>query len=124
MFKDDIIISPYEVRNEDLYIRIEQNKDGTCKYNCWNGGVKSGIPNLMIRNGHREIWHEIGFLDYNKWISFDESSPLGERYTFTNNGYNYLYETGWRKGETLERLIVYAPNGDVVYSNDLDTVNQ
>lgn len=124
MFKDDTIMSPYEVRNEDFYIRIEQNKDGTCTYKCWNGGIKSGVPNLMIRNGHREMWHELGFVDYNKWVSFDESSPLGERYTFTNNGYTYLYETGWRKGETLERLIVYAPNGDVVYSNDFDTVNQ
>ena len=124
MFKDVTIMSPYEIRNKDFYIRIEQNKDGTCTYKCWNGGIKSGVPNLTIRNGRRELWDELGFQDYNKWISFDEYTPLGERYTFTNNGYSYLYETGWRKGETLERLIVYAPNGDVVYSNDFDTVNQ
>lgn len=123
-FRDVSIMKPYEVKNKDYYIRIEQKKDGTCTYKCWNGGVKSGIPDLIIQNGHREMWHELGFLDYNEWISLDEYTPLGERYTFTNNGYSYLYETGWRKGEALERLIVYAPNGYVVYSNDFDTVNQ
>lgn len=43
-FRDITIIELYEVKNKDYYIRIEQNKDGSSIYRCWNGGRKVGAP--------------------------------------------------------------------------------
>lgn len=122
IFKDVTIMSPYEVKNEDFYIRIEQNIDGTCTYKCWNGGHKSGTPNLTIRNGRRELWDEVGFCNYNEWISLDAHTPLGERYTFTNNGYTYQYETGWWKGHQYEDLNVFNSKGHLIYSREFKDV--
>lgn len=121
-FRDVTIMNPYEVKNKDYYIRIEQNKDGGCVYRCWNGGRKVGKPSLTIRNGHREVWSELGFLDYDRWISSDESTILGERYTFVNNGYVYQYMTGLYKGHVYEGLDVYNPNGVLIYSKDFEKV--
>ena len=116
-FKDVTLMSPYEVKNNDYYIRIEQEQDGSCIYRCWNGGEKIGKPALTISNGKRRVWDEANYYDYNKCIEFDDSTPLlGEEYRFENNGYEYRYSSGWRKGRTYEDLDVYAPNGDIIYS--------
>lgn len=123
-FRDVTIMKPYEVKNKDYYIRIEQRKDGSCTYKCWNGGIRSGEPNLTIYGGTRERLHELGFMNYDEWISLDEYQPLGERYTFTNNGYVYQYMTGWDKGHMYEDLNVYNPNGTLIYSKDFDIVSQ
>ena len=119
-FRDVTIMNPYEVKNKDYYIRIEQNKDGSCTYKCWNGGIKSGKPSLTIYGGTRELWYELGFMNYDEWISLDAYQPLGERYTFTNNGYVYQYMTGWYKGHMYEDLEVYNPKGNIVYSNEFN----
>ena len=123
-FRDVTIMAPYEVKNKDYYIRIEQNKDGCCTYKCWNGGIKSGKPNLTIGGGTREFWHELGFMNYDRWISMDAYPVLGERFTFTNNGYVYQYMTGWYKGHLYEDLNVYNPNGILIYSKVFDVVSQ
>lgn len=122
-FKDVTIMGTYEAKNKDYYIRIEQNKDGSCTYTCWNGGKKSGKPSLIIRGGFRELWHELGFVDYDRWISLDEYLPLGERYIFRNNEYVYQYMTGWYKGHMYEDLYVYNPQGHLIYSMDFEKVD-
>lgn len=119
-FRDISMMNPYEVKNKDYYIRIEQNKDGSCTYKCWNGGIKSGKPNITIGGGTREFWHELGFMDYDRWILMDEYPVLGERFTFTNNGYVYQYMTGWYKGHMYEDLDVYNPSGDLIYSKEFE----
>lgn len=121
-YVDSTIMSPLEVRNDKFFIRIEQDADGDCTYMCWNGGKKSGNPTLTIRNGKREIWDEIEIHDFNKWISFDEYKPLGEKYSFENNGYKYQYMSGWLRGRTYEDLEVYNPKGDLVYSGHFEPV--
>ncbi len=60
IFRDVTIMEPYEVKNKDYYIRIEQNKDGSCTYKCWNGGIKSGKPSLTIHGGTRKFWYAMG----------------------------------------------------------------
>lgn len=122
-FKDDTLMSPLEMKNSDYYIRIEQEQDGSCTYRCWNGGEKIGKPALIIRNGKRIVWDEVDYYDYNKCIEFDDSTPLlGEEYRFENNGYEYRYSSGWRKGRTYEDLYVYSPNGDIIYSKKFNKV--
>lgn len=116
LFVDATIMSPLEFRNDKFFIRIEQDEDGSCIYKCWNGGIKNGPQILTIRNGKREIWDEIEIHDFNKWISFDEYKPLGEKFTFENNGYKYQYMSGWLSGRAYEDLEVYNPKGDLVYS--------
>lgn len=121
-FVDSTIMFPVEFQNDKFFIRIEQDSDGYCTYKCWNGGKKTGNPTLTIGKGKREIWDEIEIHDFNKWISSDEYKPLGERYTFENNGYKYQYMSGWLRGRTYEDLEVYNPKGDLVYSGHFKPV--
>lgn len=124
IFKNVTLMEPYEVRNEDYYIRIEQEADGNVVYRCWNGGEKIGKPDLVIRNGKRLFWDEMpGLTDYNKWVSLDAYSPIGEKYVFFNNGYEYHYNKGWHKGHMYEELQVYTPDGDLIYSEEFDRIN-
>ena len=116
VFENSTIMKPRNIRNQDYYICIEQSSDGELWYRCWNGGKKKGKPTLTIRNGKREIWDDKETHDYNKWISFDEYKPLGEKYTFKNNGYRYQYMSGWLRGRTYEDLEVYDPKGELLYS--------
>ena len=124
VFKNVTLMEPFEVKNDKYYIRIEQNRDGSCIYRCWNGGVKQGKPDLTIRNGLRQLWSEEGLVDYDKWISLDEYTPLGEKYTFKNKGYEYVYLSGWSKGRTYEDLKVYSPAGEMIYSGSFIPVSQ
>ncbi|MGM9762884.1 MAG: hypothetical protein ACI3ZQ_02545 [Candidatus Cryptobacteroides sp.] len=124
VFKDVTLMEPFEVKNDKYYIRIEQNRDGSCIYRCWNGGVKQGKPDLTIRNGLRQFCTEESLVDYDKWISLDESTPLGEKYTFKNKGYEYVYLSGWSKGRTYEDLKVYSPAGEMIYSGSFIPVSQ
>ena len=122
-FEDVTIIEPYEIRNDDYYIRIEQMSNGDCVYKCWNGYNKVGKPNLTIYNGKREIWDELNYYDYNKWVSFDAYQPLGEVYTFMNNGYTYKYFTGWKRGQDYENLEIYDPKERLIYSGRFEQVD-
>lgn len=122
-FVDVTIIEPYEIRNEDYYIRIEQMSNGDCVYKCWNGYNKVGKPNLTIHNGKREIWDELNYYDYNKWVSFDAYQPLVEVYTFMNNGYTYKYLTGWKRGQSYENLEIYDPKERLIYSGRFEKVD-
>lgn len=115
-FVDETIMAPREFRNGKFYIRIEQDNDGKCVYYCWDGGEKKGRPTLTIANGKREIWGDGWIYDYDKCVLLDESKPLGEKYTFENNGYKYQYMSGWLRGRTYEDLEVYNPEGELVYS--------
>lgn len=121
-FIDYTLMPPLEIMNKDYFIRIEQNLDGSCTYRCWNGGKKIGKPSLTIRNGRRQVWGVECICDYNKWISLDESSPLGEQYTFENNGYIYQYMTGWFRGHTYNDLEVYNSKDDLIYSGQFKQV--
>lgn len=122
-FIDATLMDPLERMNNDYFIRIEQESDGSCTYRCWNGGVIIGKPALTIRNGNRQVWGEYGIYDYNKWISLDESYILGETYSFENKGYRYIYRIGRDRGYKIEDLEVYDPKGELVYSGRFEPVH-
>lgn len=116
LFHDITLIKPLEFINEDYFIRIEQENDGSCTYMNWNGGKKNGKPNLVIKNGIRQLINWNYRCPYNEWISDDESTPDAEEFIFLNNGYRYRYITGWLHGDLLEELEVYSPDEDLIYS--------
>ena len=116
LFHDITLIKPLEFINEDYFIRIEQENDGSCTYMSWNGGKKNGKPNLVIKNGIRQLINWNYRCPYNEWISDDESTPDAEEFIFLNNGYRYRYITGWLHGDLLEELEVYSPDEDLIYS--------
>ncbi len=122
VFEDVTIMDPYEVQNKDYYIRIEQNSDGSCTYRCWNGGSKTGKPDIVIQNGQRHLWGEIGLYDYNRWVTNDESVTHGESYIFINKGYRYEYRTGWDKGHAYETLDIYNPKDKLIYCGEFNKV--
>lgn len=108
---------PKEFYNKEYYIRIEQQSDSTWTYKCWNGGEKHGEPNLVIKNGTKQFWLcDDSIISYDEWWTDDESSPNGEKYTFLNNGYRYVFFDGWSHGRQLEDLIVYDNKEDEIYS--------
>ena len=108
---------PKEYYNKDYYIRIEQQSESTWTYKCWNGGKKHGEPDLVIKNGTKQYWlGDNDEISYDEWWTDDESSPLGEKYTFLNNGYRYVFFDGWSHGRQLEDLIVYDNKEDEIYS--------
>lgn len=123
IFRDITMSEPLEFCNDDYYIRIEQEKDGSCTYMCWNGGKKSGKPNLVIRDGIRQFVNGLDRCPYNEWISEDESAPDAEEFIFHNNGYTYRYITGCLGEELLEDLSVYNAEDDVVYSGSFEPVD-
>lgn len=122
IFRDITMTKPLEFFNEDYYIRIEQGKDGSCKYMSWNGGKKNGKPNLVIRNGIRQLICWNYRCPYNEWISDDESTPDAEEFIFQNNGYTYRYSTGWLHGALLDELNVYDPDEELIYSGNFKQV--
>ena len=122
LFHDITLIKPIEFINEDYFIRIEQENDGSCTYMSWNGGKKYGKPNLVIKNGIRQFINWNYRCPYNEWISDDESTPDAEEFIFLNNGYRYRYITGWLHGDLLEELEVYSPNEDLIYSGNFKLV--
>ena len=56
------------------------------------------------------------------WATDDESSPLGERYIFFNNGYCYEYSHSWMRGESIDELYVYDPNEMIIYYGEFTPV--
>ena len=122
LFHDITLIKPLEFINEDYFIRIEQENDGSCTYMSWNGGKKNGKPNLVIKNGIRRLINWNYRCPYNEWISDDESTPDAEEFIFLNNGYRYRYITGWLHGDLLEELEVYSPDEDLIYSGNFKLV--
>ena len=119
--KDD---DPAEYRNDKYFIRIEQQGEDVWTYKCWNGGQKQGKPDLVIEKGTKEYWlYDNTLISHDEWWTDDESSPLGEKYTFFNNGYRYEYYHGWSRGEQLEELFVYDPDETLVYSGDFEPVH-
>ena len=118
--KDD---EPAEYRNDKYFIRIEQQGEDFWTYKCWNGGQKQGKPDLVIEKGTKEYWlYDNTLISHDEWWTDDESSPLGEKYTFFNNGYRYEYYHGWSRGEQLEELFVYDADETLVYSGDFEPV--
>lgn len=108
---------PKEFYNKEYYIRIEQQSDSTWTYKCWNGGEKHGEPNLVIKNGTKQFWLcDDSIISYDEWWTDDESSPNGEKYTFLNNGYRYVFFDGWSHGRQMEDLIVYDNEEEEIYS--------
>ena len=122
LFHDITLIKPLEFINEDYFIRIEQENDGSSTYMSWNGGKKNGKPNLVIKNGIRQLINWNYRCPYNEWISDDESTPDAEEFIFHNNGYRYRYITGWLHGDLLEELEVYSPDEDLIYSGNFKQV--
>ena len=114
---------PLEFENDKYYIRIEQQGENFWSYKCWNGGKNSDAPNLTINYGIKQYWLEgSGLIAHDEWVTDDESSPLGEKYTFLNNGYRYEFYHGWKHGEQLELLYVYDPNEEMIYCGDFTPV--
>lgn len=114
---------PKEYCNKEYYIRIEQQSENTWIYKCWSGGEKHGEPDLVIKNGAKQYWlYDDSLISYDEWWSDDESSPLGEKYTFYNNGYRYEYYDGWSKGSQQESLYVFDSKDDMIYSGDFTLV--
>lgn len=108
---------PIEFKNSKYFIRIEQQCENFWTYKCWNGSEKQGEPDLIIKSGSKQYWLEDGpLISYDEWGTDDESSPLGEKYTFFNNGYRYEYYHGWSKGRMFEDLYVYDSNETMIYS--------
>ena len=116
---------PLEFYNERFFIRIEQNSENAWTYKCWNGGKKKGEPNLIIKSGTKQYWlYEHNLISYDEWVTDDESTPLGEKYTFFNNGYQYEFYHGWSRGGQLENLYVSDPNENEIYSGCFSPVIQ
>lgn len=114
---------PKEYYNKEYYIRIEQQSENSWTYKCWNGGEKHENPDLVIKNGTKQYWL---FDDYlipsDEWWTDDESSPLGEKYTFFNNGYCYEFYDGYSHGMYFKHLFVYNHKEDEIYYGDFTPV--
>ena len=116
---------PVEIRNDNYFIRIERQSENLWTYKCWNGGEKQGAPDLIIENGTKQYWlYDGSLIPYDEWVTDDESSPLGEKYTFFNKGYRYEYCHGWCKGSQLEELYVYDSGENLLYYGDFEPVFQ
>lgn len=114
---------PKEYYNKDYYIRIEQQSENSWTYKCWNGGKKYGEPNLIIKNGTKQYWLGDNYeISYDEWWTDDESSPLGEKYIFFNNGYRYVFYDGYSHGMQFESLYVSDPNENDIYYGDFTPV--
>lgn len=113
-FKDVTLMETFEIRNDEFYISIEQNDDGALTYRSWRGGSKIGFPDLTLINGKREVCGFGNRCIYDEWICLDASSPLGEIYTFKNEGYTYEYRSGWFRGE-FNNLSIYDSNDNIIY---------
>lgn len=114
---------PTEYCNNDFFIRIEQNSEDYWTYKCWNGGRKNGEPNLVITSGTKQYWtYSYNVISYDEWATDDESTPLGEIYTFFNNGYRYEYWHGWYRGMPYDHLYVYDPNEKLIYFREFSPV--
>jgi len=114
---------PKEYQNKKYYIRIEQQSEDYWTYKCWSGGEKHGEPDLIIRHGTKQYWFEDNSLiNFDEWFTYDESSPLGEKYIFRNNGFRYEYYDGWKRGWQLEELFVYDSKENMIYSGDFTPV--
>lgn len=112
---------PIEFRNEKYFIRIEQQDEDHWTYKCWENGQKQGEPDLVIEKGIKEYWTCGGsLLFHDEWVTDDESTPLGDKYTFSNKGYRYEFYHGWSKGAQLETLYVYDSKERLVYSGDFE----
>lgn len=122
-FKDVTLMETFEIRNDDYYISIEQNEDGKLTYRSWRGGNKIGLPNLTMINGKREICGFENSCKYDEWVCLDESSPLGEIYTFKNDGYTYEYRSGWFRGE-FNDLSIYDPSDNIIYEKGFVNVKR
>ncbi|MBR2326240.1 MAG: hypothetical protein IKA49_02635 [Alistipes sp.] len=107
---------PAEYYNDRFFIRIEQNSENSWTYKCWNGGVKSGKPSLVITSGTKQYWtYSNDYISYDEWVTDDESSPSGEKYIFSNNGYRYEYRHGWLQDEPIDELYVFDPDENIIY---------
>ena len=116
---------PVELRNNNYFIRIEQQSENLWIYKCWNGGEKQGTPDLIIENGTKQYWlYDGSLISHDEWWTDDESSPLGEKYTFFNKGYRYECYHGWSNGEQLEELYVYDSGENLLYYGDFEPVFQ
>ena len=115
---------PKEFENPNYFIRIEQPSENSWIYKCWNGGAKKGEPDLVIGSGTKQYWlYDNSLINYDEWWSDDESTPLGEKYTFINNGYRYEFYHGWSRDEQLELLYVYDPEENMIYYGDFSPYN-
>ncbi len=114
---------PKEYRNDEYFIRIEQQSENFWTYKCWNGGEKHGEPDLMIKHGIKQYWlYDNSLISYDEWWTDDASSPNGEKYTFFNNGYRYEYYDGWSNGMQHEELFLYNPQDNLIYSGTFTPV--
>jgi hypothetical protein len=114
---------PVEFCNDKYFIRIEQQSEDDWTYKCWNGGQKQGKPDLVIEKGTKEYWlYDNTLISHDEWWTDDESSPLGEKYTFFNKGYRYEYYHGWSRGGQLEMLYVYDSGENLLYYGNFEPV--
>lgn len=112
-----------EYYNDKFFIRIEQNSENSWTYKCWNGGTTHGEPNLVITSGIKQYWNSNNKLvSYDEWVTDDESSPSGVKYTFSNNGYRYEYNHGWNNERQLEELYIFDPDEKIIYYGEFTPI--
>lgn len=127
-FKDVTLIEPKELQNDDYYIRIEQEPDGSCTYMCWNG-EKTGDPNMVIKKGKRGFLLDGESTSYNESPNADdfgygtEGPTLYTWFEFQNGGYLYRFEAPVDSHAdpniNYGELTVKDPMGKEIYSEYL-----
>ena len=90
---------------------------------CWNGGEKNGNPNLIVKNGIRQLISWDYRFPYNEWISDDESVPDADEFIFCIDGYKYRFVTGMSHGYLLNELRVYNSDGDLLYTGNFEEIH-
>ncbi len=112
-----------EFENPKYFIRIEQQSEDAWIYKCWNGGIKKGEPDLVL-SGTKQYWLYDTLILCDEWWTDDASTPLGNKYTFCNNGYRYEFYYGWNRGKQHETLYVYDPDENMIYYGDFTSVDK
>jgi hypothetical protein len=67
-------------------------------------------------NGIKECWGEPGvdWCDCDATYENGKNAVLGERYTFNSGDCVYIYENGWRKGSTINELLISCNDEEIL----------
>lgn len=107
-FKYNGIAPIAEFKANKFTIRIDILPDGGYKYSSWGKNKSTEqTPDIILYNGKMECWDETGKCECNAVYDNGESTILGRKYTFENNGYRYQFEYGWWKGHFREYFTIF-----------------
>lgn len=86
-------------------IRIDLLNNGKYRYASWlKGESMKDTPDLILTDGIRKCWDELGPCDCDATYDNGESSVLGESYHFTSKDYSYIYSHGWWRGALINNF--------------------